>query len=527
MKKIIAFSFAWVLALALPLSILAQNNACGTSSEDLQALSQQLLEYKKQNPLQTRGAIAYVPICFHLVAKTDKSGRVNENRVLDMLAGWNDHYTANNVGLQFYIKYFNYVNDDGIYNSPRLAFPEGKMQAQKKSDAMNVYLVNNADDSGTPGQTLAYYTRANDWIVCINSQVTKSFSSTLAHEVGHFFTLLHTFHGWECDSHHPTPTASCAPTSISCNGTVFNVENVARTGPDANCETAGDFLCDTPADYNYGFTRNQDWTNPSRPCVYNGLGKDPKCVALDPDETNLMGYFINCGSTFSPMQSALMVKDYSTTARRAYLRGGNVEPYTQNIGVATLQQPADNTSVANFNPISFDWADVAGAIGYVFEISTAQTNFDIGRRVVVNGTSNVTLDATNVGTYLNANVKYYWRVRAFGSYKTMTDYTANFSFTSGAVSAVNEIPGIAGFTVSPNPVKGTRQIAIGLTTENAFRANVKIQNLAGQVVLNEIRNFDSGLINQTLDVKTLSQGMYILSIENEKGVLNKKIVISE
>jgi Secretion system C-terminal sorting domain/Pregnancy-associated plasma protein-A len=534
MKKIYSFSIFMLIFLSTPLSIFAQNHTCGTSTKDLDALGHQLLENRKTEYLQTRGVTAYVPVCFHMVAKADKTGRVPETRVLDMIAGWNDFYLTNNIELQFYIKYINYIDDDAVYNSPRAFAAQNKMAAQKKTDAMNVYLINNADDTGTPGQTLAYYTQGGstytyDWIVCINAQVTKSNSSTMAHEVGHFFTLLHTFNGWEDDPHHPTVANPCAPTLVSrpSTGLTYNVENVARTGPDANCATAGDFMCDTPADYNYGFTRGSDWNNPSNPCVYNGIGKDPKCVAVDPDETNIMSYFIGCSKSFSGEQKAAMLKDYNTNSRRAYLRSGNIVPFTDNIGLALLQVPANGATTAAYNSIDCDWADVPGAIGYVVEVSTSQTNFDIGRRVTVYNTSQVTLNAANTGTYLAAGKQYFWRVRAFGSYITMTNFTANFNFTTGTSSAVNEIPGIEGFSVSPNPVKGTKQIAISLTTANSFKANVKIQNLAGQIVLNEVRNFESGLINQTMDVQSLTQGLYILSIENEKGVLNKKLVIGE
>jgi Secretion system C-terminal sorting domain len=524
MKKLYSISVLMLLAISLPLSIWAQKNACGTSKEDLHALGQQLLENRTKEYLHTRGVVVYVPVCFHLVAKADGTGRIAEGRALDMLAGWNEIYASNNLDIQFYFKYFNYINDDNVYNSPRSIVPVNKMDAVRKLDAMNVYCVNSADGVGTAGQTLAYYTRDNDWIVCINQEVAKGKSSTIAHEVGHFFTLLHPFNGWETEPFHPTAAAPCAP--LISSGGVVATENVARTGVDANCSTSGDFMCDTREDYNFGYTRDLDWRNPTNPCVYNGIAKDPKCVAVDPDETLLMGYFINCASTFTGEQKAAILKDYGTNARRAYLRNGNVTPYNQAIGVTTLQLPANASTTNAFNSIDFDWADVPGAVGYILEISTSQTNFDIGRRIFINSaTSQATLNSTNTGTYLIASRTYYWRVRAFGSYKTLTDFTNNFSLNTGTSNAVNEIPGIGSFLISPNPVRETKEININLTSEKSFKAQVKIQNIAGQIMLQQVVNFESGSTNQTIDVKNLSQGMYILSIENEQGILNKKIVI--
>jgi Secretion system C-terminal sorting domain/Metallo-peptidase family M12 len=515
MKKIYGFALVMLLTTTLPLSIFAQHHSCGTSQEDLSALGQLILENRKRDFVETRGTTTYVPVAIHLVGKSDGSGRTTEFRVLDMITGWNELYASNNIGLQFYLKHINYMSDDNVYNSPRSTGPVNKMDAQRKTDAMNVFCVNSADGVGGVGQTLAYYTKDNDWIVCINSEVSKSKSSTIAHEVGHFFTLVHTFNGWDVTPFDPSKATSvCAPALST--GPVICTENVARTGADANCGTCGDYMCDTPADYNLGFGFSG--------CIYNGLAKDPKCVTVDPDEKLIMGYFIGCASTFSGEQKAAMLKDYGS-ARRNYLRSGNITPPTT-IGKPTLILPTNASTTATFNSINFDWTDVPDAIGYILEVSTSQTNFDIGRRFFINSkTSQLLINTSNAGNYFIANRVYYWRVRAFGSYVTNTDFAQNFTFTTGTASAVNEIPGIKGFTIAPNPVSESREIALSLTSEKSFKADVKIQNLAGQIVQREVRNFEAGLTNQIMDVKNLSQGMYILSIENEEGVLNKKIVI--
>jgi hypothetical protein len=526
MKKFYGIALLMFFVIATPLSILAQTNGCGMTKEDLHTIGERLKENRKHNYIHTRGAVAYVPVVFHLVARTDGTGRVPEGRVLDMLTGWNEIYAANNLDIQFYLKSFNYISNDNVYTSPRAGVPVDKMLAVKKLDAMNVYCVDKADGVGTLGQTLAYYSPSEDWIVCINAEVTRGKSPTIAHEVGHFFSLLHPFNGYDNTPFDPAKVPNgCAPAlapdlrPLPTGGQGYVLtENVARTGPDMNCIDGGDFLCDTPEDYNLGYGYSG--------CVYNGGAKDPKCVAVNPDETLLMGYFLNCGNKITGDQKTAILKDFNTGAKHAYLKSGNVVPYTQEIGQTTLQLPANNATTATFNLINFDWADVAGVVGYILEVSTSQTNFDIGRRFYINSaTSQLTLNTANAGTYFAANKTYYWHVRAFGSYKTNTIFTNNFVFTTGTSNAVNEIPGIGGFTISPNPVGEAKLINIGLTSEKAFKANVKVQNLAGQVLINEVKNFDSGASNQLFEVKNLSSGMYILSIENEQGVLNKKIVV--
>ena len=51
-------------------------------------------------------------------------------------------------------------------------------------------------------------------------------------------------------------------------------------------------------------------------------------------------------------------------------------------------------------------------------------------------------------------------------------------------------------------------------------------NIAGQVVKTSKTQFNSGLNAQLLDISELNQGLYILTIESEKGVLNKKIIVN-
>ena len=48
----------------------------------------------------------------------------------------------------------------------------------------------------------------------------------------------------------------------------------------SNCETAGDYLCDTPPDYN-GF----GWDD----CDYDGGAQDPMGVEIDPEERLIYG----------------------------------------------------------------------------------------------------------------------------------------------------------------------------------------------------------------------------------------------
>ena len=135
----------------------------------------------------------------------------------------------------------------------------------------------------------------------------SSNGTTIAHELGHFFSLAHTFFGWEGNTYNcslPTPTVT--PSGVL-------VEYVSRTKMFNNqllCKVAADGFCDTQADYNLGF----GWPS-SAGCVYSGCAKDPDNVPLDPDEKNIMSYFLSCLEYFSEEQKEAILLDYLSSKR--------------------------------------------------------------------------------------------------------------------------------------------------------------------------------------------------------------------
>lgn len=97
---------------------------------------------------------------------------------------------------------------------------------------------------------------------------------TLAHEVGHYFGLYHTFE------------------------TSMGVEFVNGS----NCATTGDILCDTPADINPA---------PIAPgCIWIGTNRDPNNDYYTPMLGNTMSYHQGCGRRFTIEQYNRMIFCY-------------------------------------------------------------------------------------------------------------------------------------------------------------------------------------------------------------------------
>jgi hypothetical protein len=517
-----------------PLSILAQNtkpqHVCGTSMETQELMKQDMLDMRHRYPHGVNmRAIAYIPVWVHNVARTDGTGRMPMNRVLDMLCEVNRLFMVNNVELRFYIKGVNNVNNSSLYDSPKSFGGDQSIRRERKTDGLNMYLVSRIPEPDRPTITvLGYYLNrsssaepqySSDWLVIAHSEISTGRAVTLAHELGHGLSLAHTFFGWEDCPFNATAAVPCAPATVSCFvGGTYDVEKSPRTGAGANCTTAADGFCDTPPDYNFGLL-------PGATCNYTGLAKDPNCVAFDVAENNMMSYFTGCETTFSAQQKAAMEANYTNHAARAYLRSGNLGPSGAALVAPTLTAPANNATTQFFNNFTLAWDAVPNASNYVIEVSklasmnaaqvfTANTNF-----------INLNTQSFTAGYLPNGGIRLYWRVKPYNSHSFCAPTSATQSFLTGTVNSVSELANISTLEVSPNPLSNRQDLRLSLATEKPFTAQVKMINLAGQVVRNEKRYFEAGNSVQTLSTQNLSSGLYFLTVETESGILNKKVVI--
>jgi Pregnancy-associated plasma protein-A len=145
-------------------------------------------------------------------------------------------------------------------------------------NTINIYLV---DTIGKPEITpggYAYFPGGPDVIVCLKSSYNED-SPVLSHEMGHFFGLYHTFE------------------------TDFGNELVDAS----NCETTGDFVCDTRADPDpEGNADDEDQCNYTGPTTQDANGD----WYLPPTD-NIMSYYPDeCVCRFTPQQFNRMIDQY-------------------------------------------------------------------------------------------------------------------------------------------------------------------------------------------------------------------------
>lgn len=225
-----------------------------------------------------------IPVKAYIIRNSDGSGGLSMAELNDAISNLNSVY--NDAFLEFFLcDGVEYIDDDKLCHFKR-GDEKSLTETNYVPGLLNLYFTDYIENDSN--QSICGYSDnvgRNDIVVMKNSCATNS--SSLAHELGHFFSLLHT-HGADNDK--------------------MTTELVDGR----NCDTDGDGICDTPAD-----PRLKSSTVDSS-CNYTGTETDANGDAFNPDTNNMMSYSRKeCRIHFSEQQLARMYAFYMTT--KSYL----------------------------------------------------------------------------------------------------------------------------------------------------------------------------------------------------------------
>ncbi len=236
------------------------------------ATMQELAGYR---PAGTR----HINLTIHIVRYANGSGGIAQNTINTAVAQLNTTYTP--ALIQFSVTSTDYIDDDTYAYVDNLQEAEELMAMNVQPATINVYFVPGA--AGICGRAYQPGIR----LIVVNGCAADG--KAFPHEVGHNLFLLHT------------------------HDTNYGTERITRTditGCTANCASAGDLLCDTPADPNlYG--------NVNTSCQWTGSATDP-CGYTNyaPDTHNYMSYTLSsCANQFTEQQidrMHMMLSTYPT-----------------------------------------------------------------------------------------------------------------------------------------------------------------------------------------------------------------------
>lgn len=478
--------------------------SCGTEHSEafIKRLKHNKKSYTKFLGTEKTVDVTYVPINFVIMGNTaGTTYATDEGNIIEMVCHLNEEYADQNI--QFFVADFVYFNNDAAYNNPGdVNF--NLISPNLKDDAINVLIGLNADPpgGGGPGTTLGYYSPSRDWVVVKKSEINGS-DVTFPHEIGHYFSLAHPFLGWDCtfwnEAEHGNPvtllTAPCSTVPVEfVNG--------------SNCESAGDMLCDTPADYNLGFTAGG--------CNYNGNCMDPNGDLLMPMENNTMGYFTNClDYEFTTQQKALIAADLENRDELATV----VFPdFVANTGTPSLVAPANGEVLPYHTDLLFIWDDIDWANRYILEV-------DVSAQFNVNPIVLTVWGNSKVIEQLTPGLTYFWRVKPYSQYFYCSNYSAQSTFETGIAVATETIDFVQQWSVLPNPTQLGADLMIQLESNRAFEGDLLLLNLNGQVIRQQKAAFVNGQSSQRIDTEGLGAGVYVVSLRTREGVLTQRVVL--
>jgi len=449
----------------------------------------------------------YIPLKIHIVGDDDGDGYYALEYLMGTICTLNQNYAPLNMHFYIYGD-IEYIDEDDYYDHPSLFdardlyldYTDTVFTGIGGTDTLgllNLFFV------GEPRNVCGYYTPQYD-IVCIKNSCQLPGSTTLTHEIGHFFSLMHTFYGWEGGT--PVNDKQEKVDGTNCSS-IYN-DSTSVFG-------SGDGFCDTGPDY-----LPSRWGTSS---CSSGTLTDPNGATFTADATLYMSYSDDpCHTRFSTEQQAAILSNLSNL-RPSFLDYPSPSN-TSTPGTTTVISPFDGETNVPYNWVAFEWDAVPGASAYHLLVSNG-SGFQTLKIEIDIMTSNMKYQNGKTTYYhiaeLESGETYYWKVKALADGNTCGEY--NFSagpdcpsFTVGSYSNVTEAKG-QNLKIYPNQVRSNKKTNI--TIRDCLGSEVSIINVTGKLI-SKVK-----LESSQLEIPSLHAGMYWLLIRKNETVTPVKLMV--
>jgi len=447
----------------------AQTKECGTK------ISQEQLDYyyrtresRRQlaDQLKQERSISYfyAPVQFHVVRENDGSGGLTEADLITILNDLNTNF------LDAKIQFFQCGQPEWINSSANYNFDSDNEESfcsdHDVANVINIYCFNSVIDDGT---SVCGYSRnppSVDRAIFKNSCVTGG-NTTHIHEIGHYFSLFHTFgKGNDCTFWHP------------CNEKVDG----------SNCNTAGDDICDTPADPGVNTTSG---CGSESNCLYSGSCTDGNGDTYSPPITNFMSYSSSsCRTNFTNDQDDVM--HASALSDRDYL------------SCPLLSSCASTLSLSGTQNSEYYYQASDEITSTSIITSGVYSSYHAGNSVMLE----IGFNASE-GSHFHASIDGCWGTDIF---RQSNDQSHHISIPNSEL------------VVRPNPFLETFEVAIELN-QGAI-VSIDLYNVFGQHILTiqDGASKEEGLVNYSVNASTLPAGVYMIHVVINGKAFEKRIV---
>lgn len=221
----------------------------------------------------------YVPVKAHIIRQTNQTGGLSIQKFQEEFDSVN--YFFKNARIRFELcGQINYI-DNSSYRTLNMPEEENILtQSAEIARVINIYFTDTLLLGGNRICGYSFLPVGPNNIFIDNACVNNG--NTVAHELGHFFSVLHT-HGKS------------------------NTELTDELVNGSNCAIAGDYICDTPADPN--LDGKVTYSILTKKCTYTGTAKDANGEAYKPMVENIMSYSKpQCTDSFTTEQY-LMIRN--------------------------------------------------------------------------------------------------------------------------------------------------------------------------------------------------------------------------
>lgn len=181
----------------------------------------------------------------------------------------------------------------------------------------------------------------------------------------------------------------------------------------------------------------------------------------------------------------------------------------------TLTSPSNGATNVSRLP-RYEWQHIKGTEKYLVQHGKDNT-FAVT-------TSDIVTEAFYQTLYLlDKETTYYWRVKAIQGLDS-TNWSQVRNFITEGETSVGESNREDSFTVYPNPGTGIFLVSINGLQSNDFK--IEVYNLTGSKVFEQVYQVMNNQKNvNSIDLKLLRKGMYLLRLNEGSNIYTKRIVI--
>jgi len=369
------------------------------------------------------------------------------------------------------------------------------MNQYNVSGMVNCYIV--SDPAGNCG----YYSPSRDG-VALKKTCLGSGSATWSHELGHFFSLPHTFSGWEGTTYE---YGDVAPTRVG------NRNRLVELADSSNCRSAADGFCDTKADY-----LSFRWSCSGGLSPSDLIGPDG--ASFRAEGANIMSYSNDgCQVLFSEEQIAAMRFDI-TRGRLNHISNNEIpdslnfdpESFVPTQGFDEEPLPFDNATIR--------WEPIENADGYVVEF----TKF-IGRPTPPNFELLTTDTFINLDP-LDLDFFYDWQVYPYNAADGCAPGSGKNRFLATELSSDLTQDASTTIKIFPNPVSAGSKFQLVYEAKSSGSLEWEILDVQGKPVqMKKMQVFEG---TQRLSIQSPNApGLYLLRLMNSEGITVRKLLV--